>query len=512
MKKIAFLTTYPPRKCGIASFTSDLVNSIRDKYDIIPVIFAINDKEYDYCDEVKFTINQFDEQSFIRAAEKINKGDFDLVVIEHEFGLYGGSVGSYIISFANNVEVPIITTFHIVTSRLSVLSKSIIQVLIDRSIKVVVMTKLEYKELISTYKIDIDKIKLIHHGVPHVDVESKENLRLKYGYKKSTKIISTFGLLSPSKGIEFTISAISKIVPKFSDIKFLVLGETHPDCRKTNGEEYREKLHRITKELGIENNIVFVNKYLTIKEIFEYIQLSDICITSYRLEQAISGHLTYAIGYGKAVISTPFSYAKEILGEGRGLLAKFDDSDSIAECIDKLIFDTDLKNKIENNAFDFGKKLRWENIGKEYANFFINTINDSTKNETIVDFDKSNDSFLNRVYEKSLKLLLDNINGRDIMIWGASVGGKKSLSALMNANIKVCGFLDNNSKKWNDEFENIKIYSPQYLREKLNTDKPYVIIASQYSSEIKEQLVSLGYYHVKDYLDQDPNVSMLCLG
>lgn len=374
-KNVVFLSTYPPRACGIATFTSDLVKNLKNKFSSNSYkIAAVNNENYKYAKEVAFILNQFDRKSYIHLANILNNSDTNLVVLEHEYGIYGGDCGEYILDFVNNLEIPFITTFHTILSTPSDKQKYILKTLGNKSQKVITMGKNSIKILMNTYNIPENKIILIPHGVPDIAVRDRSYLKEKLGYKNKS-IVSTFGLLSPGKGIEYAIEAISKVVKKHPEILYLVLGQTHPCIKKEQGETYRNKLKDLVFKLNIEHNVEFVNKYLTKKEIVQYLTLSDIYITPYLgKEQAVSGTLAYAAGYGRVIVSTPYRYAQEILSENRGILAKFEDANSLAEAIN-LLLDNPLKRKdMEKATLQLGIKMRWPSVAAQYENLFSSII------------------------------------------------------------------------------------------------------------------------------------------
>ena len=332
-KNIIFLSTYPPRACGIATFTADLIKNLKNKFPSDNYkIAAINDENYKYGNEVSFVLNQFDRKSYIRLANSINNSNTDLVVIEHEYGIYGGDCGEYLLDFINNLKIPFITTLHTILSKPNKNQREILKVL----------------------------------------------------GSKSKKII-TFGLLDPGKGIEYAIEAISQVVETHPKVLYLILGETHPCVRKAHGESYRTKLQNLVSELHIEDNVRFVNKYLTKKEIVQYLTLSDIYVTPYlATEQAVSGTLAYAAGYGKVIVSTPYRYAKEMLKDGRGMLAKSKDSSSLAKAILYLLNNPTARKSMEKKMFNTGKKMKWPYVAQQYENLFSNTIKTSKITKQVV--------------------------------------------------------------------------------------------------------------------------------
>lgn len=384
-KNIAFLSTYPPRECGIATFTQDLVNELK-KIKLINFsgIVAISDNKYNYSDDVKYELEQFNRKSYIELAKKLNKSDIDLLIIEHEYGIYGGENGEYLLDLIDSLEIPFVTTLHTVLSNPNEKQLSILKELGKKSIKVITMAKNTVPLLKKLYGIDENKIDVIPHGVPNISVMSKENLKKKYGFT-GRKIISTFGLINPGKGIEYGIEATARVAQKYKDVLYLVLGQTHPNIKKEYGEEYRHKLEDLVGKLGINDNVKFVDKYLTKKEIIEYLELSDIYMTPYLgREQAVSGTLAYAAGLGKVIISTPYKYAEEILSEGRGLFADFRDSESLARCIEYVFEYPEKRKLIETEIKKLGRSMMWNNIAYRYAIMILSVLDFREVQEEVI--------------------------------------------------------------------------------------------------------------------------------
>lgn len=376
---IAFLSTYPPRECGIATFTEDLITSM-DHIGIIKTrVIAISNSEHcPYDDKVMAEIRQNDRNDYIAMSTKLNASDIDLLVIEHEYGIYGGDNGDYILDLVNNLEIPVVTTLHTILSEPSPKQRLIINELGKKSEKIITMTRSTKQMLQSIYGVELEKIEVIHHGVPQKLIQSRENLKKKFGYE-NRQMISTFGLIGPGKGIEHGIEAIAKVISDSStsdnsDVLYLILGQTHP-ALKGEGTAYRNKLEELVNKLDMSRNIKFVNKYLSKDEIIQYLQLSDIYMTPYLAkDQAVSGTLAYAVGYGKAIVSTPYLYAKEMLSEGRGLLAEFSSPDSLADCIKQILQNPNKKAMMERNTAKLGRTMYWNEVALHYANVLLSII------------------------------------------------------------------------------------------------------------------------------------------
>lgn len=334
--RIAFISTYPPQECGIANFTKDLISAICSNTRNIEVfIFAPSDTDIDLETEYdKSFIIYPGRDNYIETANIINSLDIDCVSLQHEYGLFSGKDGEDIISLLEKLEVPIVTTLHTILTDPTESQRNILRKIGDLSEYLVVMAPSGARLLEELYGIGKRKIRFIHHGIPDLlPTLSKDEMRRILNISKDTFVLSTFGLLSEGKGIEYVLWALPKILKEFQ-VRYFVIGRTHPKVVRNEGEKYREKLLKIVSELGIEDCVTFVNKYLAQEEIINYLEMTDIYITPYLNPQQItSGTLSYAIGLGKIVVSTPYVYAKDMLSNGRGFLCKFRDPDSIAEVI-----------------------------------------------------------------------------------------------------------------------------------------------------------------------------------
>ena len=369
--KVAFFSTYPPRECGIATFTQDLITELNKTQTVNASVIAISDGPYCYESEVLFDIRQQEQGDYIAAAKELAKLDLDLLVVEHEYGIFGGKWGVYLLDLIEHTPIPIIATLHTVLTSPDDLQRRIVQVLCQKSSKIVVMARNSAALLADIYRVDPRKIEVIPHGVPHMDMPSRESLKREEGLEGRT-VVSTFGLLSPGKGLEYGIRAIGKVAKKYPDVLYLILGQTHPVVKRQFGEQYRQSLENLVHELGLEDNVHFVNRYLTKAEILRYLKLSDIYLTPYLgQEQAVSGTLAYAAGCGRIAVSTPYAYAREMLADGSGLLAEFKDADSIARHIQFLIENPAARKEMEEKTRYFGEQLFWDKVAQSYADLFV---------------------------------------------------------------------------------------------------------------------------------------------
>src|SRR3989344_3626466 len=378
---INFVSSFPPRECGIATFTKDIVDSIESKFNpkISCRITALNENllaTYNYGKNVQLQIDQDDRDSYLIAAEKLNKcAHTRAVCIQHEFGLFGGTFGDYVIPFLEELKKPVVTTFHSIlnpeqagTTKRHI--KYVVKKIAENSSKIVVISGYGKDILMQKYAIPEEKIAIIPHGVPLVqrgkNAEAKKELGL-----TGKKVMTTFGLLSNKKGIQYALRAMPGIVAENPDLLYLVIGETHPLVRKREGEKYRNRLKKVVKKFGLQENVKFYNKYLPVEEICRYLQATDVYVTPYFDPQQISsGTLAYAIGAGKACVSTPYLYAKDALRHGRGMLVPFKSSKAIAVAVNKILGDKKTKERIEKNAFEYSRSWTWPKIAGSYVYLF----------------------------------------------------------------------------------------------------------------------------------------------
>lgn len=374
---IAFLSTYPPRECGIATFTQDLVTQMSYSQSTRQSrVIAVSNELLRYDNKVMMELIQNDRNSYLQTAYRLNHSDVELLVIEHEFGIYGGDCGEYLLDLVNNLRIPFVTTLHTILPEPNKVQRYIVKTLGKKGEKIITMANNTVEILKNVYGIAASKIEVISHGVPSMTMKTREALKEDSGLENRS-IISTFGLLSPGKGLEYGIAAIAQVAKRHKDVLYFILGQTHPAVKKESAENYRKTLETMVKELHIQDNVRFVNKYLTKGEIVSYLNLSDIYLTPYlNKDQAVSGTLAYAVGYGRVIVSTPYSYAKEMLSRGRGLLAEFKDSKSIADRIEYVLNNPVEKKKMEQRTLKTGESMTWENVGAEYKRLFVDVINE----------------------------------------------------------------------------------------------------------------------------------------
>ena len=377
-KKIAYVSSYPPRECGIATFTKNLVFAT-NQLGIFrkPQVIAINEKEaiYNYDRLVRRQIRRDFQKDYVKAASYINSSKVDLVNLQHEFGLFGGEWGEYINSFLEELQKPVVSTLHTLSPSFEPKAQTVLKQIAKHSSKIITMTNTATKILMA-YNVPRSKIEIIQHGCPDVPfVESNKVKPSLFGLKGKI-ILSTFGLLSRSKGIQHVIKALPEVVEKYPEIVYLVIGETHPEVRKFEGERYRKKLIKLVDELDLYENVKFHNRFLRERELIKYLQATDIYITpSLEPNQISSGTLVYAMGAGKAIIATPYLHAQEALAEGRGLFCKFRDHRSITENIIQLLEDEKQKRIMQRTVYNYSRDFTWAAVAKRYAELFRRMIN-----------------------------------------------------------------------------------------------------------------------------------------
>ena len=372
---ILFMSTFPPRECGIATFTKDLIKAIDDKYhpSIKSLVLAMNRNginTYNYTKKVGFQLNDADLDHYIQLAKKINRIDkVKLVNIQHEFGIFGGEHGSYLNAFLEILEKPAVITFHSILPIPDIQLKKTVQSISRRVNALIVMSKLGKDILRKVYGIKKD-IHVIPHGIPYTSFDDGEKEKKYLGYKDKL-ILCSFGMMSSGKGYEEVIKALPKVIEKFPNIIYLIVGETHPVVRKIEGEKYRNFLEKRVKELGLENYVKFYNKYVTLDEIVMYLKACDIYISSgSNPHQITSGTLSYALGCGRPVISTSFLHALEDITPDKGILVKFRNPKSFSDAIIKLLSRPDLRKRMCLNAYHTTRNRIWENVASEYVKIF----------------------------------------------------------------------------------------------------------------------------------------------
>jgi len=372
-RKVAFISSFLPRKCGIATFTSDLINnvSLGGGKDFEPLVVAMRSGEnIHYSDPVKFEVRKNVKNDYISAADYINFSHVDVISLQHEFGLFGGDGGAYLNLLLRRVNAPIITTLHTI---LNEPAPHYYRAMIDvcqLSQKVIVMNKRGVGMLKNIYNIPEKKIELVAHGIPDLSFVDSSYYKHKFGME-GRRTILTFGLLGRSKGIETMLAAMPEIVKAEPSTLYIILGATHPEVIRYEGQAYRFSLQRMVKDLGLQDNVIFHDRFVSNEELHNFLCAADLYVTPYlNLEQLTSGTLAFAVGTGKAVVSTPYWAAEELLGNDRGRLVNFNDSKQLSKAIIEILKDDPLFYSLRRKAYDYGRNMIWPTIGKKYWKIF----------------------------------------------------------------------------------------------------------------------------------------------
>jgi glycosyltransferase involved in cell wall biosynthesis len=373
IRKVAFLGDYLPRKCGIATFTTDLRCAVAAEFPAMQcLVVPVNDLAggYDYPAEVRFEIAEQDLPSYLRAADFLNITDVDVVCLEHEFGIFGGPAGSHVLALLRELRMPIVTTLHTVLREPNPEQRRVMRDLIRLSTRLVVMSERGREFLRDVYQAPEAKIDLIPHGIPDMPFADPNYFKDEFGVA-GKQVLLTFGLLSPNKGIEFALRALPDIIREFPNVVYIVLGQTHPNLLREEGEAYRLSLERLAKDLGVQKHVVFFNRFVELEELMRFIGAADIYLTPYLTEaQVTSGTLAYAFGAGNAVVSTPYWHAAELLTAERGKLVPFRDASAIAVAVVELLRDEPLRHTMRKNAYKFGRDMVWSRVAQLYAKSF----------------------------------------------------------------------------------------------------------------------------------------------
>jgi len=372
VRRIAILGNHLPRRCGIASFTADLAKSVADASPEACVdVIAMNDgSEYAYPRPVIASIDADDRAAYAAMAGWLNDEKYDVLNVQHEFGIYGGECGVYLLDLLRNVKMPIVSTLHTILQEPSEAQRSTLEEILQLSERIVVMTAKGAEILHETYGVPKQRVDVIPHGIHDVDPDL--GMRLRASMELTDRpLILTFGLLSPDKGIHDMILGMSSVVNRHPDAAYVILGATHPHIREREGEKYREYLARLCKDLGIERNVYLVNRFVSNRELAGWLATADVYVTPYlKAQQITSGTLAYAVGAGKPVVSTPFWHAEELLDDERGILVPFNSSSGLAEAVNNLLSNPRLRREVGTRAFEYGRSMRWPKVGEDYLRTF----------------------------------------------------------------------------------------------------------------------------------------------
>lgn len=378
--RVAFVGSYPPRECGIGTFTYDVVSS----YDAIEpsrlsTVIAVNDfgqmydyDLHDYQGRVRYQIETDDLDSYFEIADELNRSRVQVVNIQHEYGLFGGEDGEYIVEFMRRLQKPVVVTMHTVLPNPDGHFKQTTQAMLDAASAIVVLARAAVPMILDNYDLPAEKVHVIPHGIPVFTRKEAIRRRTKklLGFT-NRPLLSTFGLIGPSKAIEYVVEALPAIVEKHPNVLYLVIGETHPHIRQREGEAYRNSLIELAKDLGVQRHIRFNNRFLSNTELIRYLAATDVYIMAYlNKDQIVSGTLAYAVGCGKAVVATPFVYAQEMLSDGRGIIVPFKDPEAIATGVNSLLGDRKKLLQMEDRAYRFSRSMTWPNVARMYLELF----------------------------------------------------------------------------------------------------------------------------------------------
>ncbi|MCZ6736081.1 MAG: glycosyltransferase family 4 protein [Planctomycetota bacterium] len=373
LRRIAFIGNSLPRQCGIATFTGDLSDALARTFRQAEVfVVPVNDiKEgYDYPDRVWFEITEKDVASYRRAADFLNINNVDVVNLQHEFGIFGGPAGSHILILLRELRMPTVITLHTILHEPEPTQRAVMEELAELSDGLVVMTNRSAELLREVYGIEEHKIEIIPHGIPDVPFVDPSFYKDKFGVE-GKNVLLTFGLLGPSKGIECVIEALPAIIDRHPDTVYIILGATHPTLKRHQGEIYRLSLQQLARECGVESRVIFHNRFVSAEELTEFLGAADLYVTPYlNTAQAVSGTLAFAVGAGKAIVSTPYWHAEELLAEERGVLAPIGDSDAVAEAVIGLLDDPVRRDAMRKRAYLFGRDMIWPKVARRYMEAF----------------------------------------------------------------------------------------------------------------------------------------------
>ncbi len=368
--RIGYVSTYPPRQCGIATFCEDLLtNAYAHSEAGDPLVVAItrSDEPHEYRWPVARALREDSPEDWARAADYLNRAPVDVVSIQHEFGICGGAEGRGLWSLLERLEKPVVATLHTVLPRPSRAERRTIQRLAAHSRRIMVMNDLAREILGEIYGIDEAKISFIHHGAPAPAEGDREEIRAALGLS-GKKVLSTFGLVGPGKGLEYVVRALPEILRRHPEVIYLIIGKTHPGVQRIHRESYRDHLASLAGELGVADSVRFVNAYQTKRDIIRYLAATDIYITPYlNPAQICSGTLAYAMAAGKAIVSTPYLYARFLLAEDRGRLVSFRDPEAIARAVNEILGDASVQAALETRARAFGRGMQWPAVARRFV-------------------------------------------------------------------------------------------------------------------------------------------------
>ncbi|MGD9559321.1 MAG: glycosyltransferase [Oscillospiraceae bacterium] len=368
--QVIFLSTYPPRECTVAAYTHELIQELKTRPEIEPKVIAVTHASQRYSGEVMAQFSQDHWFSHLAAADIINESPADFLMVEHGYDIYGGAHGIFLLDLLDRVALPYFVTCHHVPSRPLPAQREIMAELGHASQGVVVLSKHCRRVLAEVYGIPPQRVAVLPRGVAEPGTADREALKAASGLS-GKPVVCSYGLFTPDKGFEYGIRAVAEVAKRHPDVQYLLLGNTHPDTLKTEGETYRNSLHQLARDLGIERNVHFIQRPLTLAEIQHFLLMCDIFVSPYPdWQPTVSNALAYAVSCGRIAVSTPYLYAQELLAEGRGLLAHFEDAHSLAACIDILIENPELRAEMEQNVLRYGHMMAWPQVAGQYVDYF----------------------------------------------------------------------------------------------------------------------------------------------
>src|SRR6202046_4592990 len=384
--RIAVIGNYLPRHCGIATFTTDLCSAISSEYGTARLLARpVNDTEegYDYPSRVRWSLAQDDVKSYQDAAAFLNFNNIDMVCLQHEYGIFGGAAGSHILHLLRGLKMPVVTTLHTVLREPNPDQLAVMEDIAELSDRLVVMSQLSSQILQEVFRIPGSKIDTVPHGVPDLPFLDPNFFKDRFGVEGKA-VLLTFGLLSPNKGIENVIKALPQILSKHKNVVYLVAGATHPHILRREGDQYRAYLQGLAKEVGVESQVIFHDRFVSPEEMVEFIGAADIYITPYRHEaQVVSGTLAFALGAGKAIISTPYWHAIELLDDRRGALVPFQNPEAIALKTIELLDTPAVRHAMRKRAYLFGREMVWKQVAQGYMESFSRVRGDRMVNPRV---------------------------------------------------------------------------------------------------------------------------------
>jgi len=386
--KATFLSSYTPRKCGIATFTKDLTTAIRQvsPSSSISIVAMDTGETLEYPSEVRAVVEKNNLHDYEKTTRHINASNADIVCLQHEYGLFGGKNGDYIFTLLQGLRQPIVTTLHTILQNPTTEERAVLFRLSQVSSALVAMIPDAKERLYKDYGISPDKVTIVHHGVPDRPKALRKN-KMRLGWHKRPVLLMT-GLLSPNKGVEYLVEALPTMKKEFSNILFVIAGQTHPEIKKHSQETYRDALKDRIEKLDLQDNVQFIDKYLSLDELLDLYEGCDIYLTPHTdAQQITSGTLAYALGMGKACVSTPYLYAEKMLSDGNGILANFKDPVSLATACLTILRNPALQSRLEDRAYALGRQMAWPLVATQYLSLFNDLVR--TQREPVSALNKS---------------------------------------------------------------------------------------------------------------------------